>query len=71
MAYARKDEQETLYNYSPIDGCWIAESSYPPHIRQIYDRCEIISTVTDEQGRIIHIRARADRNQLRLFQPRL
>lgn len=70
MSYYAKDEQETVYNYDPIDGRWRVYSTYPPHVRQLLERGQIHRQETDGQGRVIAVEGTADRNQVRLYKPR-
>lgn len=71
MSYYSRAEQETLYNYDPIDGQWVIYSTYPPDIRKILINSEVLSKSTDEGGRVIEVKAVAERNQVRLFKPRV
>lgn len=70
MSYYPRDEQETLINYSPIDGFWRVCSSYPPHARKLIDIAKVISALQDEEGRYIYVEGHLDANQVRLFKPR-
>ncbi|MCM3087137.1 hypothetical protein M3557_04340 [Bhargavaea ginsengi] len=67
MSYYSRDEQETHYSFSPVDGYYRIESTYPPDIRRIMERCEVVATVTDDRGRVILVTARADREQMRIY----
>lgn len=69
MAYYDREEQETIYNFDPIEKCWHVYSSYPPHIRRIIERADVIKTVKDDEGRIIEASGRASTGQVRLFKP--
>lgn len=69
MAYYDREEQETIYNFDPIDNVWHIYSTYPPHIRQLLERGEINRQVKDGQGRVIAVEGVANRNQIRLFKP--
>lgn len=70
MAYYNREEQETILNYSPYDNYWRLYSTYPPDIKRILESdMRIIATVEDDDGRIIEVDARADKNQVRLFKP--
>lgn len=70
MAYYLREEQETIYNYDPIDGNWRIYSTYPPHIRQLLERADIQEKETDKDGRVISVKGYVDKNQIRLFKPR-
>lgn len=70
MAYYSREEQETLYNYDPIDKRWSIYSSYPRHIRQLLERADIQDTEEDSEGRVIGVRGYVEQNQVRLFKPR-
>lgn len=69
MAYYSREEQETIYNFCPIDNRWRIYSTYPPHIRQLLERAEIIRQETDNDGRVIAVDGYVNRNQIRLFKP--
>lgn len=69
MAYYSREEQETIYNYDPIDGQWRVYSTYPPHIRQLMERADIHNKEIDEEGRTICVDGSVNRNQVRLFKP--
>ena len=71
MAYYSRNEQETLYNFCPIDNRWRIYSTYPPHIRQLLERAEIIRKETDDDddGRIVAVDGYVNRNQIRIFKP--
>ncbi|WP_077624967.1 hypothetical protein [Sediminibacillus massiliensis] len=71
MSYYPKQEQETLYLFDVMDGNWRVHSTYPPHIRKLLDYATIIDTETDENGRVITATGYVDKNQVRLFKPRL
>ncbi|GAA0427292.1 hypothetical protein GCM10008934_16350 [Virgibacillus salarius] len=70
MSYYDRAEQETTYNYDPIDSNWRVFSTYPPDIRKLLEVADITNTVTDGTGRIISIDGYVNRNQIRLFKPR-
>ena len=42
MSFYPRDEQETLYNYDPINDSWKVYSTYPPHIRRILENANSI-----------------------------
>lgn len=67
MAYYQRIEQETIYNYDPIDDNWRVYSSYPAHIRRILERADIRRQETDDEGRVISVDAVVESNQIRLF----
>lgn len=68
MTYYQREEQETLFNYDPIDGHWIIYSTYPPDIRNILKRAkDIRKTVTGESGNVIEVHAVVERNKIRLY----
>jgi hypothetical protein len=71
MSYYAREEQETLYNYDVINDYWTVYSTYPPHIRKLIEYATIKYSETDEQGRAIAVTGYVDRNQIRLFKPRL
>ncbi|WP_142245882.1 hypothetical protein [Rossellomorea marisflavi] len=71
MSYYDKVEQEMFYSFKPINDNWTVYSTYPPHIRKIVEYAAIKHTETDEQGRTIAVTGVVDRNQIRLFSPRL
>lgn len=70
MSYYDRIEQETHYNYDPIDNNWRVDSSYPPHIRTLLEYAIIEDRTLDEDGRVIAVRGRVDKNQVRLYKPR-
>lgn len=70
MSYYDRQEQETLYNYDPINNSWLVYSTYPPHIRRLLDYAVITNQTTDEEGRVIAVNGTVDKNQVRLFKPR-
>ncbi|UOQ86202.1 hypothetical protein [Gracilibacillus salinarum] len=70
MSFYAKAEQETVYTYEPLDGYWRVYSSYPPHVRQLQAKAEIIRTDTDEAGKVIAVTGLVDTNQIRLFKPK-
>lgn len=67
MAYYQRDEQETIYNYDPIDGLWRIYSTYPPHIRRIIERGEDINEYKDGEGRVIEVTGTLEPHQIRLY----
>ena len=62
-----REERETIYNYDPIEKRWHIYSNYPPDIRKIIERAEVIEQTEDEQGRIIDVKAIAKRGQIRIY----
>lgn len=70
MSYYSREEQETHYNYDPMDNHWRISSTYPPHIRKLLEYATITDKTTDEEGRVIEVRGTVDKNQVRLFKPR-
>ncbi|WP_226036735.1 hypothetical protein [Aquibacillus saliphilus] len=70
MSYYERVEQETVYNYSAIDGDWRIYSTYPPHIRKLLEYAVIANKTTDGSGRVISVDGNVDKNQVRLFRPR-
>lgn len=71
MAYYAREEQETLYRYDPIDERWHVFSTYPPHIRRLLVNADVTETVVDTRGYTIQVSGHVDKNQIRLFKPRL
>lgn len=69
MSYYSKQEQETHYNYDPIQKLWRVDSTYPPHIRKLQEVAEITRKETDEDGRIISVVGIVNKSQVRLFKP--
>jgi hypothetical protein len=67
MSYYSRPEQETHYNYDPIDKVWLVDSTYPPHIRRLLEHADIRDKETDADGRVIAVRGTVERNQVRLF----
>lgn len=67
MAYYSREEQETIYNYDPIDGIWRIYSTYPPHIKRIVERAHDVKTDTDDEGRIIEAKGTATPGQIRIY----
>ena len=70
MAYALREEQETWYNFSPLNGHWQVFSTYPPHIKRILEVATITNEITDDEGRTIQVDGYVDLNQVRMFNPR-
>lgn len=70
MSYYDKIEQETVYNYDPLDGVWRVFSTYPPHIRKLLDNAAITDKSEDDDGRVISVDGVVEKNQVRLFKPR-
>lgn len=70
MSYYDRVEQETHYNYDPINGNWRVSSTYPPHIRKLLEYAIITNQITDGDGRVIAVDGIVDKNQVRLFKPR-
>jgi len=68
MSYYSREEQETLFNYCPIDNRWRIYSTYPPHIRRIIERGEDIEKY-ESDGRIIEVTGTLETNQIRIFKP--
>lgn len=66
MTYIR-EEQETIYNFDPIDEVWHIYSTYPPHIRRIMERADVATTVKNDDGRIIEVHAKAAPGQIRIY----
>lgn len=62
-----REERETIYNYDPIEKRWHIYSNYPPDIRKIIERAEIIETTKDDRGRIIDVKATASAGQIRIY----
>ncbi|UOQ48133.1 hypothetical protein MUN88_19130 [Gracilibacillus caseinilyticus] len=71
MSYYDKAEQETIYTYDVLEKRWRVYSTYPPDIRQLLGKAEMIAKTTDEAGRIISFDGYVDRNQVRLFKPKI
>lgn len=72
MSYYQRGEQETMYSYSVPDGYWRIYSTYPPDIRKILENAaDVIREEKDSSGRVISVEARADKNQVRLYKPRI
>lgn len=69
MSYYDRREQETHYNYDPIDDIWRVDSTYPPHIRRLLEYATITHKTTDGEGRVIAVTGIVDKNQVRLFKP--
>lgn len=69
--YYSREEQETLYLFDVINGDWRVSSTYPPHIRKLLDYANVTSTTKDAEGRVIAVEGLVDKNQIRLFKPRL
>jgi hypothetical protein len=67
MSYYDKTEQETLYNFDPIDKRWTVYSTYPPDIKAILSKAEVIRTETDDDGTVIAVTGRAGRSQIRFY----
>lgn len=67
MTYYPREEQETFYNFSLNDSEWLVESTYPPHIKRIKERCVIKEEEIGNTGNIIRIVAIAESNQVRVF----
>jgi hypothetical protein len=67
MAYYDKCEQETLYNFDPVDKHWTVYSTYPPDIKSILSKAEVIRKETDDDGNIIAVTGRAERSQVRFY----
>ena len=62
-----REEQETIYRYDPIEKRWYIHSTYPPQIRRIIERAEVITQETDGSGRIIYVEAVANTGQIRIY----
>ncbi|ARI78236.1 hypothetical protein [Halobacillus mangrovi] len=71
MSYYPKEEQETLYLYDATVKHWKVHSTFPPHIRKLLDYATVNNTEKDKEGRVILVVGNVDRNQVRLFKPRL
>lgn len=67
MAYYSREEQETLYNYDPIENVWRIYSTYPPHIKRIIERAHGVKTYKDDDGRIIEATGAAYPGQIRIY----
>lgn len=67
MAYYEHEEQETLYNYDPIDDVWRIYSTYPPHIRRIVERAHNVKEYKDAEGRTIEAKGIATPGQVRIY----
>lgn len=65
--YFTMAERETIYNYDPVEKRWHIYSNYPPDIRKIIERAEVIEQTEDEQGRIIDVHAIAKAGQIRIY----
>ncbi|KAF0816578.1 hypothetical protein KIS4809_4645 [Bacillus sp. ZZV12-4809] len=67
MSYYSREEQETLYNYDPINGTWRAYSTYPPDIKTLLSKADVIRTETDEAGRVVMVDGYLTRSQVRIY----
>ena len=67
MAYYSKDEQETCLVYDAVIGKWRAFSTYPPDIRKLLDKAEVIHTETDSDGKTIMVDGYLARSHVRIY----